>query len=82
MIRKTVTFLLHNDEKLIAKDVEGHNYGSSAFAQFMAEEIIKIVTETGDTYYVPFHAIIWAKVEEETVEVDEKTDANCNYKGC
>lgn len=82
MIKKTVTFLLHNEEKLIAKDTEENAYGTLAFGQFKAEDIVKIVTEAGDIYYVPFHAIIWAKVEEEKTEVQPATDANCNYKGC
>lgn len=82
MIRKTVTFLLHNEEQLIAKDTEANNYGTHAFDEFKAEKIVPITTEAGDKYFVPFHAIIWAKVVEERVEPSEVVDANCNYAGC
>lgn len=82
MKKKTVTFLLHNEQQLVAKDTENANNGTLAFNDFIGEKIAKVITEDGDVYYVPFHAVIWVKVEVEEVEVEPAEDANCNYAGC
>lgn len=84
----TVTYLLHNEQQLVAKDTqateeaEGTNYGEASFRQFKEKDTVKIVTEDGTEYFVPFHAIIWAKVETQTVEETTKDNEFCNYEGC
>lgn len=77
---RTVTFKLHNDQELVAKDTAEVKNGTHAFEQFKHEEIAKVVTEEGDTYYVPFHAVIWVKVVEEAQTIEPVEDANCNYE--
>lgn len=82
---KTVTFTLHDGSTLTAVDADGNAYGTLAFNDFIAKDTVKVITvadETETVTYVPFHAIIQAVVEIETVEPSEVEDANCNYAGC
>lgn len=76
-----VTYLLHNEQQLIAEDGEKEDFGTLSFLQFKAKDTVEINTGE-DLYYVPFHAIIWAKVEITNEEVEPAKDAFCNYEGC
>lgn len=76
-----ITYLLHNEQQLIAEDGENGDYGDASFRQFKAKDTVVINTGK-DVYHVPFHAIIWAKVEVTTEQVTPAKDEFCNYEGC
>lgn len=73
---------------LTVADAESGNYGAQAWADFEAKNTVKAVVVTeGDSgeevktvYYIPFDAINYVTVAEESETVTPPEDAFCNVE--